>query len=207
MAVPIPIATASASARQRWTSARLSGPEIHFESPPAVAVRPSRVRADLSVTSGRPVRACFRNGWIEKARRGGFGPLGELDLDAGVAQDSRAAAARLLGGIVGEVDDARDARIDQRVGAWRLAPFVCARLQGHVGGGAGGIVAALGAVRERGALCVKAAQLGVPALADRLAVAGDDASRPWDWARRNRARVQPPRALFRGAYGRLGRPR
>ena len=86
------------------------------------------------------------------------------------------AAAGLLGGIVGQVDDARDARLDQRVGARRLAALVGARLQGHVGGRSGRIVAALGAVRERGALGVKAAQLGVPALADRLAVAGDDAS-------------------------------
>ena len=60
-AVPMPTQTASHSARQRWTSARLASPEIHLESPPAVATRPSRLRADLSSTSGRPVRACFRN--------------------------------------------------------------------------------------------------------------------------------------------------
>jgi hypothetical protein len=63
-AVPIPTATASTSERQRCTSARLSGPEIHFESPAAVAVKPSSVTADFSVTSGRAVRACFRKAWF-----------------------------------------------------------------------------------------------------------------------------------------------
>ena len=47
-AVPIPTQTASASARQRCASRRLSSLEIHFESPPAVATRPSSVMADFS---------------------------------------------------------------------------------------------------------------------------------------------------------------
>src|SRR5215211_4973116 len=46
-AVPMPTAIASDSARHSWTSRRLSGPEIHFESPAAVAVRPSRLMAAL----------------------------------------------------------------------------------------------------------------------------------------------------------------
>ena len=45
-------------------AARLCSPEIHFESPRRVATRPSREIAIFSVTSGRPVRACFRNGWL-----------------------------------------------------------------------------------------------------------------------------------------------
>ena len=60
------------------TSGRAPGsadPEIHFESPSAVAVRPSRVRADFSVTSGRPVRACFRNGWMRRRAAAASGPL------------------------------------------------------------------------------------------------------------------------------------
>jgi len=60
-AVPSPTQTASHSARQRCTSARLASPEIHRESPAAVATRPSRLRADFRRTSGRPVRVCFRN--------------------------------------------------------------------------------------------------------------------------------------------------
>ena len=62
--VPIPTATASDSPRHRCTSARLDSPEIHFDSPPLVATRPSRVTADFIVTSGLPVRACFRNAWL-----------------------------------------------------------------------------------------------------------------------------------------------
>ena len=63
-AVPIPTATASDSARQRCARARLASPEIHCESPVRVATLPSSVIADLKTTSGRPVRACFRNGWF-----------------------------------------------------------------------------------------------------------------------------------------------
>ena len=115
-------------------------------------------------------------GLDEKARRGGFGALCELDLDARVAEDPGPAPASLLGGIVGEIDDARDARLDERVGARRLAALVGARLERHVRGRAGRVVAAFGAVLERGALSVEAAELRVPALADGLAVPGDDAS-------------------------------
>ena len=65
-AVPIPTATASASARQRCERARLASPEIHCESPVRVATLPSSVIADLKITSGRPVRACFRKGWFRR---------------------------------------------------------------------------------------------------------------------------------------------
>ncbi len=58
--VPMPTAIASDSARQRWTRARLSSPEIQGESPGAVLVRPSSDIASFSVTSGSPVRACLR---------------------------------------------------------------------------------------------------------------------------------------------------
>ena len=60
----MPTAIASDSARQRWTSSRLSGPEIQGESPSAVVVWPSSDIASFSVTSGWPVRACLRNGWL-----------------------------------------------------------------------------------------------------------------------------------------------
>ena len=63
-AVPIPTATASDSARQRCARARLDSPEIHWESPVRVATLPSSVIADLKTTSGRPVRACLRKGWL-----------------------------------------------------------------------------------------------------------------------------------------------
>ena len=38
-----------------WTARRASGPVIHWLSPDAVAIRPSRLVASLSVTRGRPV--------------------------------------------------------------------------------------------------------------------------------------------------------
>ncbi len=63
-AVPMPTATASDSARQRCARARLASPEIHWESPVWVATLPSSVIADLKITSGRPVRACLRKGWL-----------------------------------------------------------------------------------------------------------------------------------------------
>ena len=37
-------------------------PEIHFDSPDSVAVKPSTLSADFRHTSGLPVRACLRNG-------------------------------------------------------------------------------------------------------------------------------------------------
>ena len=61
-AVPIPTPTASISARQRCTSARASGPEIHRVLPVRVATRPSSDAAIFSITSGRPVAAHVRNG-------------------------------------------------------------------------------------------------------------------------------------------------
>ena len=141
-AVPMPMATASASARQRWTSARLSGPEIHFESPDAVAVRPSSVSADLSVTSGRPVRACLRNAWFWQPAAAASGRSASSTSTPLVAEDPRPAAAGLLGGVVGDVDDPRHAGLDQRVRAGRLAPLVRAGLERDVDGGAGRVVAA-----------------------------------------------------------------
>ena len=62
----MPTAIASDSARQRWTRARLRLPEIQGESPGAVVVRPSSDIASFSVTSGRPVRACLRKGWLSR---------------------------------------------------------------------------------------------------------------------------------------------
>ena len=43
----MPTATAPASERHSWTRARLSAPEIHFEAPPGVAVKPSSEAAAL----------------------------------------------------------------------------------------------------------------------------------------------------------------
>ncbi len=68
-AVPMPIATASDSARQRCTRRRLALPEIQRESPVSVATLPSSDIAALNSTSGRPVRECLRNGWLRRRAR------------------------------------------------------------------------------------------------------------------------------------------
>ena len=55
--VPTPTSTASRRLRSSCTSRRASSPVIHFDSPFAVATRPSRVAAALSSTNGRCWRA------------------------------------------------------------------------------------------------------------------------------------------------------
>jgi hypothetical protein len=70
----MPTATASDSARQRWARARLASPEIHCESPVRVATLPSSVIADLRTTSGRPVRACLRKGWLSMRAAAAMSP-------------------------------------------------------------------------------------------------------------------------------------
>jgi hypothetical protein len=115
-------------------------------------------------------------GLDEQASGRGRGPLRELDFDPRVAKDPGPAPGGLFGGVVAEIDDASDAGLDKRVRARRLATLVGARLERHVRGRAGGIVSASSAVPERGALCMEAAQLNVPALAERLAAARDDTS-------------------------------
>jgi len=52
--VPEPTSTASCRARSAWTARRASGPVIQRLSPAPVAMRPSRVVASFSVTSGSP---------------------------------------------------------------------------------------------------------------------------------------------------------
>ena len=131
-AVPMPQATASHSARQRCAIRRESSPEIHFESPVRVATLPSSVIADLNSTHGRPVRACLRNGWLSSRARAASSPSAISDLDALVAQDPQAAARGLLRRVVGGDHDARDAGLEDRVGARRRLALVAARLQRHV---------------------------------------------------------------------------
>ena len=44
----------------------------------AVAVRPSSVMADLRTTSGRPVRACLRNGWLSSRAVAASSPSAQM---------------------------------------------------------------------------------------------------------------------------------
>ena len=92
----MPTAIASDSARQRWTRARLCSPEIQGESPGAVEVRPSSDIASFRVTSGRPVRACLRKGWLSSRAAAASAPAAKLDLHPAVAEDPGPAPGRLL---------------------------------------------------------------------------------------------------------------
>jgi len=130
-----------------------------------VAVKPSRLSAALWTTSGRPVRARLRNGWLR----------------------SRAAAARLLARVVGADHDPGDRGGEDRVGARRLAALVGAGLEREVQRRSGRIAAAAAAVGERRDLGVQLAERLMAALADRLAVAHDH--RPDE---RIRAHPSPP---------------
>ena len=145
-----PIATASRSARQRWTSSRDAAPEIHLESPAAVAVRPSRVSADLRTTSGRPVRACLRNAWLSRLAAVASAPS---DQTTSTPPSRRISGPRPLafgGRIVGADHDPADARGEDRLGAGRLAALVRAGLERHVHRRAGQVgAAARGRPRSR----------------------------------------------------------
>ena len=132
-AVPIPTATASHSARQRWArvAARLARDPLRVAG---LASRPCRrgVIADLNSTHGRPVRACLRKGWLSRRARAASSPSATIDLDALVAQDPQAAAGGLLGRVVGGDDDPADARLGDRVRARRRPALVAARLERDV---------------------------------------------------------------------------
>ena len=104
---PTPTASSSRAPAVR-ARARLASPEIHFESPVRVATLPSSVIADLNSTNGRPVRACLRKAWLSSRARRGELAVGDVDVDALVAQDAQAAARGLLGRVVGGDDDAGD---------------------------------------------------------------------------------------------------
>ena len=155
-AVPIPTATASDSARQRWTSARLSGPEIHRRV--AARGRGEAVEADAptsaSPAAGRCARACetagSRAGRPRPRRRRRSATSTPL-----VAEDPRAAAARLLARVVGADHDPGDPGGEDRVGARRLAALVGAGLERDVHRRPGRVVAARAAVGERRDLGVR----------------------------------------------------
>ena len=200
-AVPIPTTTASRSARQWCARTRESSPEIHFESPVWVATLPSSVIADLKRTCGRPVRACLRKAWLRQRRARGELAVGDDDLDALVAQDARARGRR----------PSRSGRRRRR----RRAPMPASRIASVHGGvwpwwqqGSSETYSVaprevgVAAGRERLALGVRAAVDGVPALAQRRAVAGRPPRRPAGWG--SRARDPAPRARSRGRGGVVG---
>ena len=167
----MPTATASHSVRQRCARARLDSPEIHWESPPAVATLPSSDMADLNTTSGRPVRACLRKGWL--TRRAAVADLAVHQLDA-TPSSRRMPSPRpeaFAGRVVGGHHHPADAGLEDGRGARRRAAGVRARLQRDVHGGSGRVLAARG---QGHALGVGLAGPGVEALADHGVAADDD---------------------------------
>jgi len=59
--VPMPVRIAPERARSRCTSARASGPVIHWLSPVFMEIAPSMLLATFSRTNGRPSRTRLRN--------------------------------------------------------------------------------------------------------------------------------------------------
>ena len=129
--VPVPTTIASASARRRCTSARASGPVIHWLVPSDAAARPSRLCAHFTVTCGRPRRWTVSQ--TSRSASASSASTPPIDLDARRAQ-ALAAAGRVLAGVGDRVDDARDAGGDQRLGARPGAAGVVAGLEGDDGG-------------------------------------------------------------------------
>ena len=141
-AVPMPTATASDSARQRCARARLASPEIHCESPVAVATLPSSVIADLKITSGRPVRACLRKGWFSSRAAAATSPSTQT---TSMPSSRRIAGPRPAAFVVGSSEAIttraiQAARMASR--ARRRAAVVAARLERDVHRRPGRILAA-----------------------------------------------------------------
>ena len=168
----MPTATASSDARQRCATRAA-----------ALARDPLRVAAlggDLAVEAHRGLeddeRAAGARVLAERLvlqpRAGGELAAGDVDLHALVAQDAEAAPGGLRARVVAADDDARDAGLEDRLGARRRVPVVAARLERDVQRRAVQVrVAARG---DRVDLGVRAAVVVVPALAEHRAVARDD---------------------------------
>ena len=97
-------------------------------------------------------------------------PVGELRRDTGFAEQLETAAVRRVRVELAR-DNARDARLEQRIDARRSRTVVSAGLQRHVHRRAACTLARIG---EGGDLGVRAALAFVPALAHDLAVTHDD---------------------------------
>ena len=160
--------TASYSSRSRCTSARAGAPVIQREAPVRVAMRPSRLAASLSVTSGR--RARHQAAESGDQLGAGVGLDARLDGDAAPAQPRRAAAAHARIGIAHAEDDAAHAGREDGVGARRRAAVVVAGLERDVQRRA---AAARAGITQRFDLTVRTAGAAMVAASDDPP-AGDD---------------------------------
>ena len=206
-AVPMPTATASHSARQRWAiRARLLAGD---------PLRVAGAGGDLPVERHRRLEQHVRAAGagvlaerlVEQPRAGGDLAVGDHDLDALVAQDAQAAAGRLLGRVVGGDHHAGDAGLDDRVRAGRRLPVVAARLErdvhrraARVGAAARGERLALG-VRPRRTRCGSPRRAPSPSLTTTAPTSGLGVVRPRP-PRPARSRAEVDGVGLRGAGSR-----
>ena len=133
------------------------------------------------MTSGRPVRACLRKGWFSSRAAAASAPWANSTSTPPSRRIPGPRPAAFSRRVLGGDHDPRDAGLEDRLGAGRLAALVGAGLERHVHRRAGRVVAAAAAVGDRGALGVQAAELGVVALADRPRRRGRSPRRPAGW--------------------------
>ena len=158
-------------ARQRWTSVRAASLVIHFDSPFASAVRPSRLIASFSRTNGRPRSMRLKNPTLSSRAGSRIKPVSTSIP----ASRSFADAPAIHSGkrILGRDHHARHPGDDQRIGTRRGAALMGARLQRHVGCRAARAFTRLAQCKH---LRMGLAGALVPALAhDRIAMGNDAA--------------------------------
>ena len=152
-------------------------------------MRPSREIASFRVTSGRPVRACLRKGWLRSRAAVASAPAAKATSTPPSRRIPGPRPAAFSEGSSEAITTRAMPGLEDRLDAGRLAPLVGAGLERHVHRRPGGVVAPRGAVGERRPLRVQPAELGVEALADHLAVADDDGAD-------QRIRADPPAAAL-----------
>ena len=116
-------------------------PVSHWDSPPAVAIFPSREQAALAMTQGRPVSTQWNQASFRRRASAASSPF-----STGTPRDwqiFRAAAGHLGVGVRGGDDHPAHPGRQDRLGAGRGAALVVAGLQGDVEVGSPGRLAGL----------------------------------------------------------------
>ena len=166
--VPMPTRMASLAARIWNTRVRAASPVIAAGLRPAKPALPSADTASLSVTYGRPFGDAHDVAGMHAARL--VGAEADIDRDAFVAQPLMALAGDFRIGVFQRRHHARDAGLDDGVGARRRLALMRARLERHVHRGA--LRRLLGAA-QRLDLGMRAAAGLRPAAADDDAILDD----------------------------------
>ena len=198
--VPMPVRIAQARARQRWPSARAASPVIHWLSPLASAVRPSRLAAAFDPHPRPAARHPRHEADVQLARLVFEQARPRPRCPPRAAASAPCAAC----GIGIAPSPPRRARCRPR--SPRRCTAACARCgctarASRTASRRAGR-AARARVGQRVDLGVRRAGALVPALADHLAVARRSRSRRADWASSCRGRARPARARAPCARGR-----